>query len=497
MAGMATTVQTQPLAEVPEALEHVDVLIVGAGISGIGAAAHLVEALPAMSYAILERRSAMGGTWDLFRYPGIRSDSDMHTLGFRFRPWHNDDVLADGPSIKQYVEETAAEYGITDHVRFGHHVTHASWDSASRQWTVRFEVDGEPGAITASFLWACSGYYSYDEGHAPEFAGVADFRGQVVHPQFWPEDLDYAGKKVVVIGSGATAVTLVPAMAPDAGHVTMLQRSPSYILSIPGNDPLGPALRKVLPDRLAAGIARWRNVLIQAALYQTSQRRPDFVRKAIRAATVKQLPKDYDVDTHFKPSYDPWDQRMCMVPDGDLFRAIRKGKASVVTAGIDRFTERGILLDNGEELEADIIVTATGLKLQLFGGATLDIDGVKVDPHERIVYKGAMLDGVPNFWFVIGYTNASWTLKADLVSEYVMRVLTRMRRNGERVVVPERSAEVRTVPLMPLASGYIQRALPDLPQAGDRGQWQMPNNYLLDIVRLRRGKLHDGSLRFS
>jgi cation diffusion facilitator CzcD-associated flavoprotein CzcO len=494
---MATTAETQPAAEAPGALEHVDVLIVGAGISGIGAAAHLVANLPEMSYTVLERRESMGGTWDLFRYPGIRSDSDMRTLGYRFKPWQGDNVLADGPSIKRYVEETADEYGIADHVRLGHHVTHVSWDSAARRWTVQFETAEGPGQVTSSFLWACSGYYSYDEGYTPEFAGVEDFRGQVVHPQFWPEDLDYDGKKVVVIGSGATAVTLVPAMSERAGHVTMLQRSPSYIMSIPGRDPVSPALRRLLPASAVEGMARWRNVLLQAALYQLSQRRPGFVKKMLRTATERQLPDGFDVDTHFNPSYDPWDQRMCMVPDGDLFRAIRKGQADVVTAGIDRFTERGLLLANGEELEADIVITATGLKLQLFGGATIDIDGEKIDPHDRIVYKGAMLDGVPNFWFVIGYTNASWTLKADLVSEYVMRVLTRMRRNGEQVVVPERGANVTTVPLMPLDSGYIKRALHELPQAGDRGHWAMPNNYLLDIVRLRRGRLHDGSLRFG
>jgi cation diffusion facilitator CzcD-associated flavoprotein CzcO len=492
---MVTTAAEPEAADA--AVDHVDVLIVGAGLSGIGAAAHLAGDLPDLGYAILERRDAMGGTWDLFRYPGVRSDSDMHTRGYRFRPWGTDDVLADGPSIKAYVEDTAAAYDVTRHVRFGHHVTGASWDTAERRWTVRYEVDGTPGTITASFLWACSGYYSYDEGHRPEFAGLEDFRGRVVHPQFWPEDLDHTGKKVVVIGSGATAVTLVPAMAEDAERVTMLQRSPSYILSIPRNDPLGPALRRLLPDRLAAGVARWRNVLIQAALYQASQRRPNLIRKVIRSATVRQLPAGFDVDTHFRPTYGPWDQRMCMVPDGDLFRAIRHGRAEVVTGTIDRFTEKGIRLTDGTEIEADVVVTATGLKLQLFGGARLDIDGEEVDPHERIVYKGAMLDGVPNFWFVIGYTNASWTLKADLVSEYVVRVLTRMRRTGERVAVPERGTDVQTVPLMPLDSGYVKRALPDLPQAGDRGQWQMPNNYLLDVVRLRRGRLNDGSLRFS
>ncbi|WP_310963308.1 flavin-containing monooxygenase [Nocardioides terrisoli] len=479
------------------ATDHVDVLIVGAGLSGVGAAVHLHEGLPELSYAVLERRSEMGGTWDLFRYPGVRSDSDMHTLGYRFRPWHDDNVLADGASIKRYVEDTAAEYGVTEHIRFGHRVVSADWDSDAGVWTVGYEVDGVPGTLTSRFVWACSGYYSYDEGHTPDFAGVEDFRGQLVHPQFWPEDLDYAGKKVVVIGSGATAVTLVPSMADEVERITMLQRSPTYILSIPRKDPLGPAVRAVLPEKTAAGLARWRNVLLQAGLFQASQRRPDMIRKLIRSATERQLPEGYDVDTHFKPSYDPWDQRMCMVPNGDLFKAIRAGKAEIATDRIDRFTEKGILLASGEELEADIVVTATGLKLQLFGGVDVSVDGERVEPHERIVYKGCMLDGVPNLWFVIGYTNASWTLKADLVSEYVVRVLQKMGRHGESVVRPVRGDDIETVPLMPLQSGYVQRAVGELPQAGSRAPWQMPNNYLVDIVRLRRGRLRDGALTFS
>ena len=476
--------------------EHFDVVIIGAGLSGIGAGYHLQTQLPGKSYCILERREAIGGTWDLFKYPGIRSDSDMNTLGYRFRPWRSDNVLADGPAIKEYVEDTADEYAITDKIRFGAYAKHASFDSASATWTVTFEQGGESKTITASYLWSCSGYYNYDEGHTPEFAGIEDFAGQLVHPQFWPEDLDYAGKKVVVIGSGATAVTLVPSMAGEAAHVTMLQRSPTYILSIPRTDPLGSTMRRIMPEKAAAGVARWRNVLLQAGLYHASQHLPQVVRKGIRKATIAQLPEDYDVDTHFKPSYDPWDQRMCMVPNGDLFKSIRKGEASIVTDRIDRFTEKGIRLASGEELEADIVITATGLKLQLFGGMTAEVDGVKVEPHEHIVYKGAMLDGVPNFFFVIGYTNASWTLKADLVSEYVVRVLKEMAAKGEKLVEPVRPDGVSTVPLMSLASGYVQRATPELPQAGDRGHWQMPNNYLLDVVRLRRSKLRDGALTF-
>jgi len=476
---------------------EVDVLIIGAGLSGIGAAAHLVSELPEKSFALLERREAIGGTWDLFKYPGIRSDSDMNTLGYRFRPWRSDNVLADGPAIKEYVEDTADEYGITDKIRFGAHARRASYDSEKARWTVTYEQGGEEKTISAAILWACSGYYDYDEGFAPEFAGQDDFAGQLIHPQFWPEDLDYTGKKVVVIGSGATAVTLVPSMAGEAEHVTMLQRSPTYILSIPRTDPLGSTMRRIMPESAAAGVARWRNVLLQAGLYHASQRLPGLVRKGIRKATISQLPKDYDVDTHFKPSYDPWDQRMCMVPNGDLFKAIRKGEASIVTDQIERFTKTGILLRSGEELEADIVVSATGLKLQMFGGVEADIDGEKVDVHDHVVYKGAMLDGIPNFFFVIGYTNASWTLKADLVSEFVVRVLKEMRSRGEKQVVPTRSDDVELVPLMPLASGYVQRAVAEMPQAGDRGYWQMPNNYLLDVIRLRRAKVRDDALSFS
>ena len=490
-----TTAPTKSRKSATEAA-HVDVLIIGAGLSGIGAAAHLVKEVPGKTFALLERREAIGGTWDLFKYPGIRSDSDMNTLGYRFRPWRSDNVLADGPAIKEYVEETADQYGVTDKIRFGAYAKHASFDSDTATWTVTYLQGGEEKQVTASFLWSCSGYYNYDEGHAPQFPGQDDFAGQLVHPQFWPEDVDYAGKKVVVIGSGATAVTLVPSMAPDAAHVTMLQRSPTYILSIPRTDPLGSTMRRIMPESAAAGVARWRNVLLQAGLYHSSQRLPGLIRRGIRKATIAQLPKDYDVDTHFKPSYDPWDQRMCMVPNGDLFKSIRKGEASIVTDQIEKFTKTGILLKSGEELEADIIITATGLKLQLFGGMTAEVDGEKVDPHEHIVYKGAMLDGIPNFFFVIGYTNASWTLKADLVSEYVTRVLKDMDAKGDKLVEPVRPKEIETVPLMSLASGYVQRATPELPQAGSKGHWQMPNNYLLDIVRLRRSKLRDGALSF-
>ena len=498
MGAMMPSRAARAAASHLEAAEHVDVdvVIVGAGLSGIGAAAHLSSALPDLTYTVLERREEIGGTWDLFRYPGIRSDSDMHTLGYRFKPWRSDNVLADGPAIKRYVQDTADEYAVRERIRFGHHVRHLAWNGSTGTWRVDYDVDGTPGSLTCRYLWVCSGYYSYDEGHAPQFAGRESFRGEVVHPQFWPDDFDYAGKRVVVIGSGATAVTLVPAMAADAAHVVMLQRSPTYILSIPRRDPLGPLTRRLLPEKVAAGAARWRNVLLQAGLFQTSRRRPPLVRRLIRTATERQLPAGYDIDTHFSPRYDPWDQRMCMVPDGDLFRAIRRGTAEIVTGRIERFTEEGVLLADGTLLEADVIVTATGLRLQLFGGATISVDGEDVKPHERIVYRGCMLDGIPNFWFVIGYTNASWTLKADLVSQYVVRVLARMRRRGEKVVTPVRGDDIETVPLMPLDAGYITRAAGELPQAGSRAPWQMPNNYVLAILRLRRAPLRDRALTF-
>jgi monooxygenase len=481
----------------PSPPDHVDVLIVGAGISGVGAAAHLADALPARTFAILERREAIGGTWDLFRYPGIRSDSDMHTLGYRFRPWRDDQVLADGPGIKRYVEETAAEYGLTERIRFGHRVGRACWDSDAARWTVEYQTPDGTGTLTTDFLWNCTGYYDYDEPYRPAFPGEDDFAGVLVHPQHWPEDLDCTGKKVVVIGSGATAVTLVPALAERAAHVTMLQRSPSYILSIPSRDPMGARLGRLLPEPVAAGVTRWRNVTMQAGLYQASRRRPDWIRKVIRTATERQLPEGYDVDTHFNPTYDPWDQRMCMVPNGDLFRAIRHGDASVATGHIERFEADGIRLTDGQFLEADVVVTATGLSLLVFGGMEIVVDGEPVKVNEAMAYKGLMLGGVPNFAYVIGYTNASWTLKADLVSQWVVRLLRTMERKKARSVVPVTDPGVRAVPLMGLRSGYVERALDRLPVAGDRGPWRTPQNYFFDVVRLRAGRVVDEALRFS
>ena len=477
---------------------HVDVLIVGAGLSGIGAAHHIQAAFPAKTYAIFEARDAIGGTWDLFRYPGVRSDSDMHTLGYRFRPWTKAKAIADGPAILDYIRETAAAAGINARIRFNHRVTRASWSSADARWTVEAAHGAEQVSVTCDFLLMCSGYYRYDEGYLPHFAGVGDFRGTVVHPQFWPDDLDYAGKRVVVIGSGATAVTLVPAMAQTAAHVTMLQRSPTYILALPTEDPVANLLRKRLGTRRAYAITRWKNVLLATLVYQLSRRRPQMVRNLIRALAIKQLPAGYDVDTHFRPAYNPWDQRLCLVPDGDLFRAIRGGRASVVTDRISRFTERGLLLESGAELEADIVVTATGLQLLALGGAELAVEGRAVRPPETMAYKGMMLSGVPNFAFTIGYTNSSWTLKADLVSEFVCRLLAYMDARGYDQCVPVNDdPSVTEQPLLDFSAGYVLRSIDQFPRAGSRRPWRLGMSYLHDVVALRYGKINDGAMRFS
>ena len=478
--------------------EHLDVLIVGAGLSGIGAAHHIQDAFPRKTYAILEARDAIGGTWDLFRYPGVRSDSDMHTLGYRFRPWTQAKAIADGPSILEYVRDTAADAGIDKHIRYNHRVTRISWSSDAGRWTVEAEHGDEVVTYTCNFLLCCSGYYRYDEGYTPEFAGLDRFGGQFIHPQHWPDDLDYAGKRVVVIGSGATAVTLVPAMAEQAAHVTMLQRSPTYILTIPGEDVIANGLRRLVGGRRAYTVTRWKNVLVSTLIYQLSRRRPGTIRKWIREMTIKQLPAGYDVDTHFKPTYNPWDQRLCLVPDGDLFRVIRNGQASVATGHIETFTERGVRLTSGEELEADIIVTATGLQLLAFGGAEIAVDGRDVALPDTMAYKGMMLSGVPNFAFTIGYTNASWTLKADLVSEFVCRVLAHMDAHGVDVCVPVNDdPSVTELPLLDFASGYVQRSIDQFPRSGSRQPWRLGMSYAHDVVTLRHRRLDDGSLRFS
>jgi monooxygenase len=480
--------------------EHVDVLIVGAGLSGVGAACHLEERLPGTSYLLLERREAMGGTWDLFRYPGIRSDSDMFTMGYRFRPWTDERALADGPSILAYVRDTARAYGVDEHVRYGQRVVSASWSTDDARWTVTVEHDGGTSTYTCGFLWCCSGYYDYDRGYLPEFAGVADFEaagGTVVHPQHWPDDLDHTGKRVVVVGSGATAVTLVPAMAPDAAHVTMLQRSPSYVLSVPGVDPLDAKLLKRLPARQAYALARWKHILVATGFYKLSRWKPEWARSLLRKGVAGALPSGYDVDTHFNPTYDPWDQRMCFVPDGDLFRAVRHGDADIVTGRIDRFTGTGLRLVDGREIEADVVVTATGLNLLAFGGIELTVDDEPVRLPETMAYKGMLLSGVPNFAYVIGYTNASWTLKADLVSEYVCRLLAHLRDRGHDVVVPVREDGVGEEPFLDFTSGYVQRSLHLLPKQGSRAPWRLRQSYLSDLRTIRRSPIDDGVLRFS
>jgi len=475
-----------------------DVLIVGAGLSGIGAAHQLQAAFPHRTYTILEARDAIGGTWDLFRYPGVRSDSDMHTLGYRFRPWTDPKAIADGSSILRYVRDTAAEAGIDRHIRFGHRVVRASWSSADARWTVSAVHDGRPVTLTARFLYLCSGYYHYDAGHAPDFPGSNDFRGTIVHPQHWPADLDHAGKRVVVIGSGATAVTLVPALAETAAHVTMLQRSPTYILALPAVDKLANRLKRVLGARRGYFLTRWKNVLLGTLIYQLSRRRPAVIKAMIRKAAIRQLPDGYDVDTHFTPRYQPWDQRLCLVPDGDLFATIRAGRATIATDEVESFTETGIALRSGASLEADVIVTATGLRLLAFGGVELAVDGRAVELPKTMAYKGMMLSGVPNFAFTIGYTNASWTLKADLVSEYVMRLLRHMDAHGYDQCAPANDdSGVTERPLLDFAAGYVLRSIDEFPRAGSRAPWQLGMSYAHDVVRLRHGRVEDPEMRFS
>jgi monooxygenase len=469
--------------------EQVDTLIVGAGLSGIGAAYRLQTGCPTKSYAIVEGRQAMGGTWDLFRYPGVRSDSDMFTLGYQFRPWGKAQAIADGPSIRRYIEETASEFGIDRRIRYGQKVVSASWDSSTGRWTVE-TAGGE--SYDCGFLYMCSGYYRYERGYEPSFPGHDRFAGQIIHPQHWPEGLDYDGKKVVIIGSGATAVTLVPAMAKTAGHVTMLQRSPSYVVSVPGEDPLARLSNRYLPKRLAHQVNRLRNVLIGQFFYQFCRRRPKAARRMITKMMSTQLPDGYAVDPNFKPSYNPWDQRMCLVPDADLFKSISDGRASVVTDQIRTFTEKGIQLESGQELEADIIVTATGLQLVAAGGVEISVDGRVVDPGEVFVYRGCMLSGLPNFAMCVGYTNASWTLRADLSHQYVCRLLNYMDDHGFDVAVPTPPADLKAEPLLPLNSGYVQRAAAIMPKQGDRPPWRIRQNYLLDFFTAKFSDVSDG-----
>jgi monooxygenase len=482
--------------------EHVDVLIVGAGVSGIGCAYHLQTQQPGKSYMILEAREATGGTWDLFRYPGIRSDSDLHTFGYVFKPWPGEKAIADGPAILDYIRETASENGIDRHIRVGHKVLAASWSSAEARWTVDVEqvATGEKLQVTCGWLFSAGGYYRYDEGYTPEFPGTERFQGRIVHPQHWPEDLDYAGKRVVVIGSGATAVTLVPAMADSgAGHVTMLQRSPSYIAAVPERDPIANFLKKHLPADKAYALTRRKNIWLQKTIYRLSQRHPRQMRKLFVGGVKRRLPDGFDVDTHFNPTYNPWDQRLCAVPDGDLFTVLSAGRASVVTDRIETFTETGLRLVSGAELEADIIITATGLNLLAFGGVELAVDGRRVDLAETLVYKAMMVSDVPNFAFAIGYTNSSWTLKVDLVCSFLTRILAHMDRTGTDTVTPRSDQPgMATRPLLDFGARYVQRSVHEFPRQGSRAPWQLAMSYAADRKIIGKdGLVEDPELKFT
>jgi len=476
--------------------EEVDVLIVGAGVSGIGMAHHLLTRCPGKTYRILENRKQIGGTWDLFRYPGIRSDSDMYTFGYAFKPWVDGKVFADGPAIRNYVAETAREDGMMDHILFERKVTSARWDSSTARWTVKVTTPEGVEHHTARFLFLASGYYRYDQGYLPEFPGVDDFKGDFIHPQEWPEDYDYSGKKVVIIGSGATAVTLLPSMADRAAHVTMLQRSPTYIAARPTVDRTANFLRRILPAQLAYAITRYKNILQTIFIFQMAQRFPDMVKKAVLKQAQEALGPDVDVNKHFSPAYKPWDQRFCAAPDGDFFEPIREGRASVVTDHIEQITETGIKLKSGEFLEADLIIPATGLNLQLMGGIVLNVDGHSVNPPDHVVYRGMMVSDVPNMAMGFGYTNASWTLKIDLTCERVCRTLNHLDKVGADYAVPVPDPAMPREPLQLLDSGYFQRARHTLPQQGPKTPWRVHMNYMADMLAIRYGRIEDGAMQF-
>ena len=481
-------------------IEHFDVVVVGAGLSGIGAGYHLQTRCPGRTYVILEGRDCIGGTWDLFRYPGVRSDSDMFTLGYAFRPWTEAKAIAEGPSILKYVRDTARDYGIDRKVRFHTQVKRASWSSPDGRWMVEAEQGParEPVRFSCNFLFMCSGYYRYEEGYTPQFPGTERFAGRIVHPQKWTDDIAYAGKRVVVIGSGATAVTLVPELAKSASHVTMLQRSPTYVVARPSEDPVANKLRRHLPSKIAYGITRWKNVLWGMYIYRRCKREPEHFKKLIIGGVREALGPDYDVETHFTPRYNPWDQRLCLVPDGDLFRSIREGRASVVTGHIATFTQCGIRLQSGEELPADLIVTATGLDLQPLGNLALSVDGRRIDPAKTMSYKGMMYSDVPNLASAFGYTNASWTLKCDLTCAYVCRLLNHMERKGYAQCTPRvTDPSVAPEPWVDFSSGYIQRAAPKFPKQGSKKPWRLYQNYALDIMTLRFGALEDGTMEYT
>ncbi|MGE0786006.1 MAG: flavin-containing monooxygenase [Sandaracinaceae bacterium] len=476
-------------------MNHFDVIVVGAGISGIGAGYYLGARCPSRTYAILEGRAAIGGTWDLFRYPGIRSDSDMYTLGFAFAPWTQGKAIADGPSILHYLEETARRFDIDRHIRLSHQVRKARFSNADDRWTLDVDTEDGPTQLTCNFLFMCAGYYDPDDGYTPDFEGTGDYRGRIVHPQKWTSDVDYAGKRVVVIGSGATAITLVPELAKKAEHVTMLQRSPTYIVSLPEVDAVAERLRARLGDKTAYAMTRVKNVLFAQAFYQACKRAPRQMKKMILDATRKELGPSVELEPHFVPSYDPWDQRVCFAPDGDFFEPVRSGKVTVVTDHIERFTERGILLRSGQELEADLVVTATGLRVRFLGGVEVYVDDQRIRASEHMTYKAMMLSDVPNLALAFGYTNASWTLKVDITCEYVCRLLNHMERHGQTRCTPRTHGEpIGEERFVDLSSGYIDRALDQLPKQGSRAPWKLKMNYLRDYATVKLGKLEDGVL---
>jgi monooxygenase len=477
---------------------HSDVLIIGAGLSGIGAACHLVRKRPQTTFAILEARNAIGGTWDLFRYPGIRSDSDMSTFGYAFRPWDDSKAIADGRSILRYLSETAKAFGVDRHIRCGFKVVQAAWRSESASWTLDVDgPDGEKLKLSCNFLIFCTGYYEYEAGYMPGWPGMERFGGRVVHPQSWPEDLDYDGKRVVVIGSGATAVTIVPAMASRAAHVVMLQRSPTYVVARPSEEAIDKRLRERLPERLALSVIRCKNILLQMYLYRLSRRKPDAMRAQILKLAQAEIGPELNAAEYFNPRYNPWDQRMCIVPDGDLFGAMRAGKASIVNGEVETFTETGLRLTSGEEIAADIIITATGLKVRLTGGVTIEVDGAPVNVATLTCYKGVMFSDIPNLASIFGYTNASWTLKSDLIAEYVCRLLKHMERRGYAICTPRLGdTPVAEGPTLPLTSGYIERARDLLFKQGTKKPWRLNQNYALDVMALRFSAIEDGALEF-
>jgi len=478
--------------------EHFDVLIIGAGLSGIAAAYYLQSRCPDRTFAILEARQALGGTWDLFRYPGIRSDSDLYTFGFSFAPWRNEKAIADGPSILKYLQDTAQKFGIVHKIRFSQKVTRSAWDSGRAQWTLSVSAGtGEALRYTCNFLYLCTGYYDFENGHSPRWPGMEKLGGRIIHPQHWPEDLDYTGRRIAVIGSGATAVTLVPALAEQATHVTMVQRSPTYIVALPARDRIADSLRRNLPERAAHGLARWKNILLTMFFYNMARLRPEATKQQILRLAKSQLTPEFDAERHLSPRYNPWDQRLCLIPDGDLFKSIREGRVSIATGEIACFYERGIRMVSGEEVEADIIITATGLNLKLSGGVAVILDGEPFDQSKSYIYKGMMLSGVPNLAYALGYTNASWTLKCELTSRYVCRLLNRMRERGFEVATPRLRESLREEPAISLTSGYVQRSIAHLPKQGSKMPWKLYQNYALDLLTLKFGPIEDGTIEFS